>query len=839
MFAWFDMFAWIDLKFSLRLLLKKPAFTATSVLIVALGLALTLFSWTLLQTLIFSPLQFAESGPVYSIERPFDVQHARRNGGVAWDYAQLKKEQTLIAELGVYRPATTLVGGGNSQSATVKFNAAQTEWNIFEFSRSRPLLGRGLLPQDHDSGAEPVIVLGFDAWQQLFQGEENAIGKSVQVDTVSHQVVGVMPQGFAFPDVAQLWLPLSQTAIRPTSRDEEQLLAYARLQPGVTLSQVNQFLDTMALTVKAELTDNLWWLIPANQTQYLQAVPFKQAHADVRHYFPVFISMLIVVLLILLLACINIGNLLLSRVNERWKEVAVRIALGAPASRLVMQMLWESVLICVLGGVLALLLALSALEQANQALASMFAVNQLQPFWWHLQVGVSDLVILAGSVVLMITVTGFIPAWRALHGDFNAVLRDGTRGAQSQKAAKTSRVLVVSEITLSCVVLIMAFILLSTSYLAGQADYGVQVENRLTAQIELPAELYPYRQDPALRQVDLQKRANFYYRLKEQLEQQPDIAAAILMTELPGRGEGGSHFEIEGRAAAVSSENPYTNNEAVTRDSWSSLGMRIVQGRDFTLADVTAATESILVNENIARDFFPDGNAVGSRIRRVALNGNTAEWRTIIGVVSNTHHGSAMNTTSARYNSYQMMERRSPGRFYLAVHYQGSESQARRTIQQTVSDIDPAVAAYHIQPYQQLIDEPNLLVSYLSQVFILCGVIAALLAASGIYALSANSVLQKSKEIGVRRALGASDGQIVLLFLRQAGWQLLVGLSLGLILSWLLIEVVSQSMLLNTTSLLLGTVLVPLAIGLTVLSATLIPVRRAVVHEPAVALHQE
>lgn len=833
------MFALIDLKFSLRLLRKKPLFTATAVLIVALGLALTLFSSILLQTLIFSPLQIAGSTPVYAIERPFDIQHARRNGGTPWDYAQLKKELRLFAELGVYIPGTAMAGGGDSDSAAIKFNAVQSEWNLFEFGRVLPVLGRALQPDDHNTGAEPVVVLGFEAWQRLFYGDRDVVGKTIQVDAVSRKIVGVMPAGFAFPDVAQLWLPLPQHLVRPTNRAAEEVLAYARLQPGVALEEANRYLDHLALTVKAELPEALWWLMPANETRYLRAVPFKQANADVTHYYPVFFSMLIVVLLILLLACINVGNLLLSRVNERWKEVAVRIALGAPARRLIMQMLWESVLICGLGGILALLLAYSALEQANQAFSRMFAVNELQPFWWQLQVDGPAFALLLGSVVLMIAVTGFIPAWRALQSDFNTVLRDGTRGAQSQRAAKASRALVVGEIMLSCVVLIMAFVLLSTSYLAGQADYGVVVENRLTAQVELPAELYPLRDDPVLRLSDMQKRADFYARLQQQLAQQPDIAAVILMTELPGRGEGGSYFEIEGKPAAVYSENLYTNNEAVSRDSWPALGMQMLQGRDLNVSDIKAEQENILINQNIARDYFPAGDAVGSRLRRIAANGTTGEWRTIVGVVSNTHHGSFMNTTSAQYNSYQLMERRAPGRFYLAVHYQGSFAAAQRMIQQAMTQVDPAAAVYHFQPYQQLIDEPNQLVSYLSRVFLICGVIAALLASSGIYALAANSVLQKTKEIGVRRALGASDWQIVRLFLHQAGWQLAIGLSLGMILSWGLIEVVGQSMRLHAASLFVGMTMIPLAISVTVCVATLLPVRRVIVQEPVVALHQE
>ncbi|MBT1062441.1 ABC transporter permease [Bowmanella sp. Y26] len=833
------MFSWIDVKFALRLLLKKPVFTATSVLIVALGLAMTVFSWSLLNSLIFSPLKLGDAEPVYALEGQFEAEHAFRTGATPWDFDLLRKETSLFAQIGVYLQGTALIGGANNQSATRKFNAAYTEWNVFEFSRVQPILGRGFHPDDHNEGAEPVIVLSYEVWQTLFNGDPKLVGQSIKSDAISHKVIGVMPQGFAFPDNAQAWLPLDQQYVRPTVRESIEVFGYARLQPGISADEANQHLDKMAVEIKAELPDSMWWLIPGTSSKYMHVVPYKQANADVTHYYPVFVSMLIVVLLILLLACINIGNLLLSRVNERFKEVAIRIALGAPSKRLVMQMLWESICICVFGGVIALLLAFSALDYANSALDSMFAVNQQKPFWWQLQVDSSAVLVLLISVIVMVAVTGFIPAWRALHGDFNAVLRDGTRGAQGKKASQATKLLVVSEILLSCVVLVMAFILLSTSYFAGHADYGVKVDKRLTAQLELPPELFPMNQDRALRAPDLKKRSDFYYQLKDHLEKQDNVETVIYMTQLPGRGEGTSHFEIEGRAAAVYEENPYSNNEGVSRDSWTALGMRVLQGRDYIADDATVEAENILVNDNIARDFFPDGNAVGSRVRRISMNGSTGDWRTIVGVVSNTYHGSTMKTTSAQYNTYHLIDRWAPTRVYLAMHYQGSFAEAQRTLQHSINAINPEVAAYHVQSYQSLIEEPNLLVSYLSKVFILCGVVAAILAASGIYAVAANSIIQKTQEIGVRRALGAQDGQIVGLFLKQAGWQLLFGLASGLGLAWLLINAISHSMLINELSLLLGTVLVPLIIALTVIVATLLPVTKALRREPADALHQE
>ena len=442
----------------------------------------------------------------------------------------------------------------------------------------------------------------------------------------------------------------------------------------------------------------------------------------------------------------------------------------------------------------------------------------------------------------MIAITGFIPAWRALSGDFNAVLRDGTRGSQGKKAARASQILVISEILLSCVVLVIATILLSTSYSAGQADYGVDTNNRITATIELPVVDYPIREEEEFELADTLKRTAFYYQLKDTLEQMPNIEGVAFMSQLPGTGAGASYFEIEGRVAAVYNENPYSNNEVVSRDAWHAIGMRVIQGRDFNLDDISAEVDTIIINESISNDFFPDGDAIGQRVRRAFRNPDADReggWQTIVGVVSDTYHGSAMRTSSEQYSSYFMLDHIGYSSIDVAIHYNGSQAEAEKSLQHAINQVNNNATVYNMQSYDELISQPMILVSAISKVFLLCGVIAIFLAASGIYAVAANSISQRTQEIGVRRALGASDSKIMQLFMRKAVWQLVIGLSIGITMSLWVVNQMTDTMVINQGSYMVGLIAIPLLIIIMVLVATYVPTRKIVLMEPSDALHHD
>jgi len=832
---------WIDIKYAFRLLLKKPAFTATSVLIVAIGLGLTLYTYSLLNQLIFKPITLNGDTPIIAIEGEFRDAHGVGQHADPYHLNQIKSESELLQGMSLYLSLVRTINGLSNEVGSRKVHLSYAEWNFFEVAGVQPILGRGFNPRDSDTGAEPVIVLSFELWQSLFSGNKNIIGTMVEFEASPTRVIGVMPEGFSFPAVAQAWHSMPAERINPSQASNENArMSFARLKPGVTLSQFQAEMKGILQRNFQDLPQEFAWRA-SSSGGYIRAFPFKLTNEAVFHNYSVFVAMFIVVLLILLLTCINIGNLLLARVNERIKEVAIRIALGIPRKRLIVQMLWESIFICSLGGLVAFILASWSVNTTNSVFEQIFAVNGERPFWWQLSLGADTIIVLLVAVIFMILLTGLIPAWRALKGDLNAVLRDGTRGALGKKAGRVNKLLVVTEIALSCVVLVVATMLLSTSYSAQNADYGVDTNNRITATVRLAWGSYPWNDGAT---EDRKKRNDFYYRLKDELQQLPNINSVAYFSSLPGTGGGSSHFEIQGKAAQVFNENPLWNFEVVSRDAWRAVDMKLIEGRSFTLRDTASdnidlnnTERPVVINAAMARELFPNGDAIGQRVRSVDGEGWHTEWRTIIGIVSDSVHGSTMKSTSAQHTGYGLMDTYQWG-VNIVIHYSGDESQAKAALMQTINNMNADVTIYHLQSYNNLVEQPMMLVNAVNKIFLGCGLVALFLAASGIYAVAANSITLRSQEIATRRALGCRDGQIIKLFLGQAGIQLLFGLALGISLSLWIVSQLSQSLVINGNSYLIGMLGIPIFIIAMVLIATYIPSSNITKQEASEGLRQ-
>ncbi|WDD97433.1 FtsX-like permease family protein [Thalassomonas actiniarum] len=832
---------WIDIKYAIRLLLKKPVFTTTSILIVAIGLALTLYTFSLLNQLIFKPLTFNGDSQLIAIEGEFAHTHGRGQSADPYHLNQISAESELLQGMSLYHTGVRTIAGLDKASGSRKVHLSYSQWNLFEVAGVQPILGRGFTPQDQDIGAESVIILSYGVWQNQFAGNKDIIGTTVEIEAMPKRVIGVMPEGFAFPAITQVWQIMRVSRFSPTQPSNSLgLKAVARLKQGISLTRFQQEMRDILQRHFQTLPQDFAWRL-SSPGGYIRAFPFKLTNDAVFHHYPVFVAMLIVVLLILLLTCINLGNLLLVRVNERIKEVAIRISLGIPRKRLVLQMLWESIFICSLGGLTAFFLASWGVHITNNAFDQIFTVNGERPFWWQLSLDMDAIIVLLVAVVLMIVVTGFIPAWRALSGDLNAVLRDGTRGALGKKAGRANKLLVVTEISLSCVVLVVATMLLSTGYSAQNADYGVDTDNRITAAVHLAWGSYPWSGgSPEARK----KRNDTYYRLKDELEQLPNIHSVAYFSSLPGTGGGSSHVEIQGKAAEVFNENPLWNFNVVSRDAWGAVGMKIIEGRNFDLRDLAsdsralADTESpVIINAAMARDLFPNGDAIGQRLRTVDGEGWQTEWRTVIGIVSDSIHGATMQSTSTQHSGYGLMDRRN-WRMNIVMHYSGPQSQAEIALQQTINKLGADVTVYHMQSYDNLIEQPVMLVNAVNKIFLWCGLVALFLAASGIYAVAANSITLRNQEIATRRALGARNSQVIKLFLNQAGIQLLFGLALGISLSLWIVSQISQSIIINGNSYVIGLLGIPIFITAMVLTATYIPSSKIIKQEPSEGLRQ-
>ncbi|WP_125779458.1 ABC transporter permease [Pseudoalteromonas rubra] len=836
------MSAWIDIRYAARLLLKKPLFTLTTTAIVTVGLALTLYTFTLVQQLVFKPLTLGQDTHLIAIAGEFKAAHGVRQRVDPYHLNRIQSHSTLLQSMSLYQSAVRTVGQQGNEASSHKVHLTYVQWDIFEVAGVQPLLGRSFSPSDQQNESQSVVVLSYDIWQRIFAGNADIIGQVVQVEAIPVQVIGVMPPGFAFPTQAQVWQIMTQTRLEPASPSNRGgLQAVARLRPGVTLTQFQHELATLLQRQLQALPQEFAWRADV-AGGYLQAVPFKLSVDVLYQHYSVLVAMMLVVLLILLLTCINVGNLLLARVNEQIRDVAIRVALGVPQRRLILQMLWESTLICCVGGILALGLAHWGMMLTNQALDEIFAMSGARPFWWTFSLSLDSVWMLLGAVLLMILITGFIPAWRALQGDINGILRDGTRGALSQRAGRVNQALVMSEIALSCVVLVIAVMLLGSSLAAQQADYGVQTEQRLTASVRLAWGSYRWNGgEPQARK----KRNDFYYGLKDKLEQLPNVRSVAYFSSLPGTGGGTSHFEIQGQAAAVFSDNPMWNFEVVSRGAWHAVGMQLLEGRDFNLTDLAIDSRElrgsgspVIINAAMARELFPQGGAVGQRIRTLDGEGWHSEWRTIVGVVSDSIHGPTLDSTSTPYTGYGLMDLRSWW-MNIVVHYSGDEAQAMAALQQAIIDLDADATVHQIQSYQSLIKQPLLLIESLNQVFVAGGLVALFLAASGIYAMSANSIALRSQEIATRRALGVPDKHVVGLFIRQALVQLAVGLVAGVLAALWLSAQLANAMVVDSHSYILALLGIPGLIVMLVLLATLLPVSRQLKHAPAEALRQD
>lgn len=815
-------------------------YTLLTVMIVAIGLGLSLYSYSLLNHLVFKPLYLNSDQEIVAVEAPFDHNHLFRFPADPFHINSAAKQLDIFSEYGFYTEGTTILSDSEAKyrglTNAKKVNSTYVSWNTFDIAGTKPLLGRGFEQGDIVEGAESVIVLSHKIWQQYFDGDSDVVGKTIELDASKGRVIGVMPQGFAFPEIAEVWQPLASQYTEGTAASYNRLFSFARLQPEISIEMAQSLLDGFNAELATTIEEDFRFRIQPNG-DYLMVKPFK--HASITQYYNVFIALFIVVFLILLLACINVSNLLLARVNERIKEVAIRVALGIPRNKLIIQMLWESVFICTIGGLLAILFAGYGVELTNQMFDATFAVNNQKPFWWAVSIDADGLAILLLAVVLMVLITGLLPAYKALNNDFNAVIRDGTRGAIGKKAAFKSKLLVTSQIVLSCVVLVMATTLLSTGYFAGNADYGVETQSRLTAQLQLSPEQYPIRRNTEFEREDALARAQAFYRIKAHLESTDTFMATALMSQLPGRGEGTSFFGIEGREAAVYNENPYSNNEGVVNGSWAALGMKVIQGRDFDHRDIEGDGFNVMINESIANDFFPDGDAVGTRIRRVGRNGASNNWMTIIGVVSDTFHGSTMRKSSASYNTYHLVDLTGTFRLHIAAHYSGNFEAAKAALVQEIGQVEPDVGVYHVQTYDNLIQQPVMLLLSVSKIFLFCGIVAAILAASGIYAMASNNIVQRTQEIGVRRAVGATDSTIMKMFFKQAAGQLLVGLSVGVVLALILIGYMSNTIIINPSSYGVALIGVPMMIITMVVLATYFPIKSILKLEPSDALHYD
>lgn len=802
-----------DLKYALRLLSKKPGFTLLTTLVMAAGIGLSIYLFAFFHTIVFKDMPFKDSDTLFQVS---SSQNAAKLGSPInlHDFYEIRTNLKGVAEFGAYRTSDFNVSG---RDGARRYSGVLTEPNIFRLTRVKPIMGREFTASENRIGAEDVVVIGYDMWQSQFAGDPSIINKTLRINSKTHKIIGVMPEGYLFPSNTALWLPLREDATQISRSDSGAVIGLGHVKDGVTIDELNPQVAIIMQRIAQRYpeTNN-------DISAYLSTIQGSDENG-----IEVIYTMHIIAILILILASINVGNLLLSRAVERGKETAIRVALGAPRSRLISQMLWESVLICGIGALIGVIVLVWGLDITEEYTKGFFPDKP--PFWWIFGLDAYTMKMLVTFVLGTIIVTGLLPAWKNSDSDFNAVLRDGTRGALGKKAGRLNSFLIISEIFVSLTVLIAATVMMVGNFKATRADYGAITENVLTAEVLLTESKYNTPE----------KQAEFVEAFQSRLENTAGIGDVMVSTALPGAITTTPAIALEGFEYNENKGYPRANYIAVTPQTLEKLGVELKQGRYFDNSDDGFGKRTVVVTDSFAARHFPNTSALGKRIRTVELDGETPQWLTIVGIVEHTIQGPSYGEKAQIPSIFRPYSQSPRQQLTIAMQVKTEPKEATRVLRQTLASLDPELPAFRIEEYQESLTRHTKAMLFITTIFFLFGVAAVILATSGIYGVMSNTISQRTQETGVKRALGATEERITREFLMTGVKQLLWGGIPGLLAGSAMGFAMSSILSIELSELIFVAITLVVIIGGTVIFATYIPTKRALKLEPSDALRYE
>jgi predicted permease len=800
-----------EIRQALSQLRHSPGFTLAGVVILGLGLGVTLFMFTVVKAYMLTPLPYPEAERIMHLERANPLQGSDSMEVTQHDFVEWQRAQKSFDELAAFYVGTINL---SDDELPQRFEGAFITPSAFDVIRTEAHIGRRLTAGDAEPGAAPVIVLGYDVWLNRYNGDSAILGESIRVNGVPTTVVGVMPAGFRFPLSQDLWVPLKVELTRFARGEGQTVEVFGRLKPGVTLEHVRAEFENLAagLAGRYRENENITAVIKPFQDEYIP----QEARTIIT-------AMFVAVLLVLLIACANVANLILARTAARQNDIALRVALGASRWRILVHVLTESVVLAAAGSVIAWFLASTGVDFIERAFV---AADILEPFWVKFDFDARVLLFAAIAAVLAGVIAGLVPALRATRTDVNEYLKEGSKGSGTS-ASRMSRTLVAGEIALSCILLVSSVLMIRSVVNLNARPLGIENTELLTGRIGLPEAQYP----------DGDSQFRFFQQLTERLEGEADVVGATAGFSYPGASAWTMFYHTRGKDMPADGLFPSTSYAGVMSNYADVLGIRLLRGRWFDSRDGADAEPAVVIDERLARDAFGDGEPLGQQITIGDPQSEDTVWRTVVGVVANV----ALDELDdpVRPSAFVPLAQ-DPQRFLtVAVHTRGAPLAFAQTLREAVRSIDQDIPVYWVRTLDNWIWAGNFTSRIVSALFGVFAFIAVVLSAAGIYSVLAYSVSQRTREIGVRRAMGAVDGRILNMILGQGAMQLLIGLGAGLLCAIGFAQFLS-SMLRGVSPFDPPTLLgVALILCLVSLFASLIPAMRAMRVTPMEALRYE
>ena len=802
-----------DVKYGVRMLIKSPVLSLIAILAFSLGIGLTTTVFSIVNGAMYKGLPFEEADRVVSIWRNNPERDIERGGVSLHDFVDYRDQQTSLEAFGLWNQgAVNLVGADGEPE---RYAGAMVTANMFDILRVAPVIGRGFLPGEDEPGADPVMIIGYDVWQEKFDGSPDVVGRVVRTNGESRTIVGVAPEGFKFPMEADMWAPLEVNPLEHERGEGPQLPGFGRLRQGVSLDRASADFATIGLRLETQYPE-------ANEGFAPVIEPFtKFVIGD--ELFGLLMAMLGAAIGVLLIGCANVANLLFARAAGREKEVAVRSALGARRIRVIRQLLIEVGVLSLVGAAIGILIAVGGLAWFNRGLAA-----DPPPFWMSFDLNSQVLLFVIVITALSAVAAGLFPALRATGSGMNEALKDEGRGSSGLRMGRITSIIVIGEVAVSCGLLIAAGLMIKSVAQLRTVDLPFAVESIFTARINLPEADYPEAND----------RTDFYREFLQRLQTMPGVEAATLSDGLPARGNGMRTFEIEGGDYPTEQDYPRAREGIVTPGYFATFETPVLDGRAFEFSDTRDNLPVALVNRSFVREYFEDGEGLGKRFR-IHQGDEVYGWMTVVGIVPDMKMEGIGNNQASPAGYYIAVDQFGEilgNTASIGVRAAGDPGGLASRVLETVATMDANLPIYDAMPMQQVIDEATWFYTTFGTLFMAFGFVALFLAAVGLYGVMSFTVSQRTREMGIRMALGAYDGRLIRLAMRRGLKQLAIGITIGIALAALAtrpLQIILYEVDARDPVIFGGVVL---ALALVGILATYIPARRVSRIHPAEAL---
>ena len=802
-----------DIRFALRMLLKSPGFTAMAVVALALGIGANTAVFSASSAFLRNPVSFPQSDRIVLPLNLAPEQSIGWNSVSPSDYLDWKRQSHSFEEFAAWRwYDVNLTGIGDPE----KLQGALVTANFFNTLGVLPAIGRPFLPQEEQLGHEREVILSYGLWQRRFASDPNILGKTVQLNGATYDIVGVMGKEFDFPLAVQIWRPLALQPAEETLRTEHYIVPITRLKPDVSLAEAAAEIRTIEARLQREF--------PQSETGW--SVKVWPVGVWVAGDLSIQYSKLLIgaVLFVLLVACANVANLLFARGAGRQKEIAVRQALGASKLRILRQLLTESVLLAFAGASLGLLLGQWGIETIRYYMPP--EIEKYLPMWKHVRLEANVFWYTAAVTLLAGLVSGLAPALQSSGSDVHEELKEGGRGNTGGRGRQRLRsVFVVAEVALSLILLVGAGLMVKGVRTLLVINRNLDPQHVLTMIVNLPDSKYK----------TAQQRVSFFDQTLRQLQAIPGARAAAVVTNVPfGFNEWDEKISIQGRVFR-SGDYRQISVQNVNSGYFAAMKIPLWQGRLVNDNDGPDQPPVVVVSQSFARRYFPDENPVGKFIRRG--EDPKLPWIKIVGVVGDIRYNLlGSKDTPPAYFPYQQSP---PPYCYLLLETEGNPSTFAAAVRSQIAKVDPDEPISDVQTLQKAITNQLIGLSYVAAMLTILGIMALVLASVGVYGVMAYSVTERTHELGVRLALGAQRSDVLGLVLTRGIVMTLIGLLIGVPAAWILAQFLAGLLFgVNSSDLATFSGITILMCAITLL-ACYIPARRAMSVDPIVALRHE